>query len=275
MNFSKKNHEHHKNSSSFVSKNLKTKITLVVAVFMLSIIGVNAQINLPKNNTIKNVELKNNKYKNLKLITGGKQGFVYEENNLGKKIPNAEIIFKSEDGKITKKANTDSNGRYKITLKPARYVVTIKYYGYTSYSTAPGFSVVNEKFSTFNIPLKKTKKDPFFIVSVFDSKTKKLKKLIRHKNIKKYKLSDPNSIFIYTTLKKQNRKSLMTLYLDKQFIIRNSSRINPSKTPTKTKPFVPNHKFITGWLFEFNKQIYKVLSSTKEEIKLLKVRQKI
>jgi len=42
----------------FVSKqktmnNLKTKITLVAAVFMLTIVGVNAQINLPKNNTIK------------------------------------------------------------------------------------------------------------------------------------------------------------------------------------------------------------------------------
>ena len=161
--------------------NLKTKIRLVIAVFMLSVFGVNAQLTPLKNNTVKNSELKNKQFKDLKLITGGNQGYVYfkTKSNKIKKIPNAEIIFKSEDGTSTQKIKTDSYGNYKIKLKSARYVVTIKHKGYTSYSTAPGFSVINKNFGTFNIPLKKLLKYPLGkkpnnIIAVFNTKTKKL-----------------------------------------------------------------------------------------------------
>ena len=252
---------------------MKTQITILVLLFTLNTIYVNAQINTPKNNTVKNIKFnKTDKLKNLKLITGGNRGFVYQEGNLNKKIPNAEITFKSEDGKITKKIKTDSYGNYKITLKPGRYVVTVTHYKYTFYTTVSGFVVVNDKFGTFNIPLKRPLIKNNEIVSVFDSKTKKLKKHIRHEKISNYKKNDPNSIFIYTTLQKLKGGPLtMILHLDKQYIPRNKSRLNPSKTPTKTKPFVPNHKFMKGDFFEFNNQRYKVLSSNIKEIKLLKV----
>ncbi len=132
-------------------------------LFILTVSSINAQFTPQKNNTIKNVELKNNQYKDLKFITSGKQGYVYQETangGVGKKIPNAEIIFKSEDGRTTQKIITDNYGRYKILLKPARYIVTIKHKGYIYYSTASGFSVVNKKIGTFNIPLKKLLKYP-------------------------------------------------------------------------------------------------------------------
>lgn len=136
-------------------KSLKTKTTLVIALFMLSIISINAQITLSKTTTVKNIELKEGQYNDLKLITGGNQGFVYQDGNIDEKISNAEMIFKSEDGAHTQKVTTNSYGRYKILLKPARYMVSIKHKGYKSYSTAPRFTVINEKFSTFIIPLKK------------------------------------------------------------------------------------------------------------------------
>ncbi len=140
-------------------KNLKTKTTLVIALFALSIFSINAQINLPKNNTVKNLELKKNQYKDLKLITGGNQGFVYQETangGVGKKIPNAEIIFTSKGR--TQKIKTNSYGRYKIYLQPGKYMVTVKHAGYKAYTTAPGFTVIGKKFSTFNIPLKRDRR---------------------------------------------------------------------------------------------------------------------
>jgi len=141
-------------------KNLKTKTPFVVILFILSVLSVSAQIAFPKNNTIENIELKKNQFKNYKLITGGNQGFVYQDGTIDKKIPNAEIIFTSEDGIHTQKVITNSYGRYKIQLKPARYMVTVKHKGYKAYSTAPGFSVINEKIGTFIIPLKKLSKFP-------------------------------------------------------------------------------------------------------------------
>lgn len=251
---------------------MKTITTLLAALLILSISNINAQINVPKNNRVKDIELKKGQYKDLKLITGGNQGYVYQENSIDKKIPNAEIIFTSEDGTSTQKVKTDSYGNYKIRLKPARYVVSIIHKGFRSYSTAPGFSVVNDKFSTLNIPLKKNKKISPFVIVVFDSKTKKIKDHISHKHLKEYKKNDPNSIFIYTTLKTQNGEFIKTLHLNKQFIIRNSSRINPSITPTKTKPFIPNNKFKIGRIIEFGQQKLRVISSTKEEIKLMMIR---
>jgi len=122
--------------------------------------SISAQINLPKNNNIGNVKLKNNQYKDLKFFADGKQGFVYQDGNVGKKTPNAEIIFTSEDGTHTQKIKTNGYGRYKIRLKPTRYIVTVKYKSYKPYSTASGFSVVTKKFGTFNIPLKRVLKYP-------------------------------------------------------------------------------------------------------------------
>jgi len=191
-------------------KNLKTKTTLLAALFMLSIISINAQLTPPKTTTIKNIELKKEtqykdlKYsiasidgiigelldgryqiywtknsgvvccfktvkevvyaypkRNLKYATGGNQGFVYQEtanSGIGKRIPNAKIAFKNANSTVVHFVHADKNGNYKIGLLPGKYLVTIKRKGYKSYSTAPGFTVINKKFSTFNFPLQKISK---------------------------------------------------------------------------------------------------------------------
>ena len=163
-------------------KNLITKITITAVLCMLNMIGINAQISTPKYNKINNIKLKNNQYKDLKLITGGKQGFVYAEtanHGIGKKLANVQLTFKSEKGGRIQKIKTNKYGNYKILLKPGRYIVTAKHPKYRFYSTAPGFSVVNSTFGTFNIPLQKLlqypiKKQPYNIIAVFNTKTKKL-----------------------------------------------------------------------------------------------------
>lgn len=106
-----------------------------------------------------------------------------KNNSLGEKVPNAEIIFTSEDGTTTQKIKTGSAGRYKIRLKPARYKVTIKHEGYISYSSGSGFTVVDEKFGMFNIRLTKLLKYPLKrrmnnIITVFNRKTGKLIDLV-------------------------------------------------------------------------------------------------
>ena len=104
MNFSKKNHnlsaigiKLKKGNRNFVSK---TKITFLTLLFILSITNIYAQISLPKNNSLKNSELKKNKYKDLKLITEKNKGYVFEEAEVSKDIdnrmPNTETISKEE-----------------------------------------------------------------------------------------------------------------------------------------------------------------------------------
>lgn len=187
-------------------KKLKTNIIVLVGLCLLSLSTVNAQINLPKNNSIKNVELKKNSIedlkfsvapidgiigelidgryqiywtknngvvccfktvkeavnlfpkKNLKYVTGGRYGFVFAETangDIGNKIADAHIAFRKQNSTITHYAHTSKAGHYRIALLPGKYIVSLKHKGYSNYTTYPGFSVVYNKFSTFNIPIKK------------------------------------------------------------------------------------------------------------------------
>ena len=118
MNFSKKNHslsaigvKLKKDNRNFVSK---TKITFLTLLFIFSITNIYAQISLPKSKNIGNIKLKNNQYKDLKLITENNQGYVFEETAVSKdidnRIPNTETISKEEAG------NTDLIDNYSSSL---------------------------------------------------------------------------------------------------------------------------------------------------------------
>ena len=128
---------------------MKTKITLVLALFILSFTKTNAQKITPE-------KVRIDQY-NSKPITTGFQGLVSLDDNSNKKrkgIPRVEIVFKSEDGTRTQKVTTSSSGRYKIGLKPGRYSVSIKHRGYKIYAPS-GFGVITKKIQTYNFHLKK------------------------------------------------------------------------------------------------------------------------
>ncbi len=249
---------------------MKTKNILLVLLFTLSITSINAQIKLPKNNTVKNTTFnKTDRLKNLKLITGGNQGFVYVEtanHSVGKKLANVEITFKSEKGGRIQKVKTNKYGNYKILLKPGRYIVTAKHPKYRSYSTAPGFSVVNNKYGTFNIPLQKLlqypiKKQPYNIIVVFNTKTKKLIDIILiDKNNKRGLEKRPNTVLFYGTLtsakniqknshKKFTKGSSIIVYLNKKYL--------------------SGDQFLPGDQFTLFNTKFKIVSNTKGQLKML------
>lgn len=75
----------------------------------------------------------------------GFQGVVFErlaDGGIGEKIPAAGITFTSEDATTRKTVTSASNGYYRITLDPARYVVDATHPRYHDYSSSPGFFVV-------------------------------------------------------------------------------------------------------------------------------------
>lgn len=71
----------------------------------------------------------------------GFQGVVTEKIS-GRKIPDVNITFVSEDGSIVKSEISDNNSYYKITLSQGRYWVTATHPDYEDYSSIPGFFVV-------------------------------------------------------------------------------------------------------------------------------------
>lgn len=78
------------------------------------------------------------------LVGCKKSGFhgVVTEKISGRKIPDANITFVSEDGSIFKNLKSDNNGSYKITLSKGRYWVMATHKDYEDYSSIPGFFVV-------------------------------------------------------------------------------------------------------------------------------------
>lgn len=78
------------------------------------------------------------------LLVGCTSGFVglVNEKISGRKIPDVNIRFVSEDGGIVKSEISDTNGYYKITLSQGRYWVTATHPDYEDYSSIPGFFVV-------------------------------------------------------------------------------------------------------------------------------------
>ena len=247
---------------------MKTQITILVLLFTLNTIYVNAQINASKNNTIKNIKFnKKDKFKNLKLITGGNRGFVYQEDNLKKRLSNAEIIFKSEDGKRTHKVKTDKYGNYKILLKPGRYLVTVKHSGYKNYSTAPGYSVVNSKYGTFNIPLKRQTHN---IVAVFNNKTKKIIDVVLlNKKNKRGLAKRKNTTLFYGKINgKINAKgTTLNINLEKQFVL--GDQFLPGDMFIPGDLFIPGDQFVPGDQFKIHNTEFKVLKKSKTTLKII------
>jgi len=254
-------------------KNLKT--ILVTAIFILSITSIHAQINVQKNNNIGNIKLKNNQYKDLKLITGGNQGFVYAEtanHGIGKKLANVALTFKSEKGGRIQKIKTNKYGNYKILLKPGRYIVTAKHPKYRYYSTTPGYSVVKSTFGTFNIPLQKLlqypiKKQPYNIVAVFNTKTKKLIDIILlNKTHKRGIEKHPNTVMFYGKLTNSQSKLSRS---NKKFSKGNSLLIYLNKKYIPSDEFIPGDMFIPGDEFILNNNKFKIVSNTKKQLKIV------
>ncbi len=147
----------------------------------------------------------------------------------------------------------------KIALLPGKYVVTIKHKGYKSYSTAPGFSIVTDKFETFNIPLKGLLKYPIktkriTIIAVFDTKTKRLIDMVLDTKKNKKVLEKRKNVLLFYGKRdheKLAKGSLVQVFLEKQF--------------------VPGDQFISGDQFNLKGSKYKVVSSTKKELQLVKL----
>jgi len=252
--------------------NKKLQITITALLFLLSI-NINAQITLPKNNKISNVKLKNNQYKDLKFITGGNQGFVYAEtanHGVGKKLANVELTFKSEKGGRIQKIKTNKYGNYKIRLQPGRYIVTVKHASYKSYSTAPGFSVVNSKFGTFNIPLQKLLKYPiknkgYNIIAVFNTKTKKMIDIVLlDKNNKQGIKKRPNTTMFYGKL--TNAKKQIA---GKSFYKGNTIEVFLGKKYILSDAFITGDQFLPGDAFTLNNTKFKILKKSKEVLKMV------
>jgi hypothetical protein len=255
-------------------KNLKTKITITAVLCMLSII-INAQISVQKYNKINNVKLKRNQLKDLKLITGGNKGFAYAEtanHGIGEKLANVELTFKSEKGGRIQKVKTNAYGNYKILLRPGRYLVTAKHPSYILFSSAPGFSVVNSKFITFNIPLQELlqypiKKQPYNIIAVFNTKTKKLIDLVLlDKTNKRSIKKQPNTAMFYGTL--SNSKSTVSRS-NKKFSKGNTIVLYLNKKYIPGDQFLPGDMFISGDEFILNNTKFKVISKTPKLLKIV------
>lgn len=85
---------------------------------------------------------------------GGYQGVVREETDdgLGDPIADVKITFREEDGAVHETVKSDEAGRYRVTLPDGRYVVTARREGYETYTTDPGFFVVDgEEYQTGNV----------------------------------------------------------------------------------------------------------------------------
>ncbi|TLP74275.1 carboxypeptidase-like regulatory domain-containing protein [Maribacter sp. ACAM166] len=131
------------------------KTTLVVALFMLGIISINAQIGKPINNQLNLNKIKPNKRPELKLKKNGFQGYVTNHN--GKvKIAGAKIIFENKNGNSKRQTVISGEyGNYKIELQPGKYLTYGIKSGYIPYVTHPSYNVVQIGFSTLNIYLDK------------------------------------------------------------------------------------------------------------------------
>jgi len=302
-------------------KNLKTKITIVIALFMLSTISISAQFTLPKTTTIKDIELKKGQYKDLKMLpsvnydgyisqtldgryiihwlkdggvaccfntikealnsnkklivaTGGNQGFVYQETangGVGKKISDAHIAFRRQNSTVAHYAHTNKYGRYKMGLLPGKYIVSIKHKGYKSYTTAPGFTVINKKFATFIIPLKKISKYPIKtnnIIASFNRKTGKLiDVVVLNKKNKQLLGRRKDAILFYGKsnrkigLKNISKGTTIEVDLEKQFV--------PGDQFVLGDQFVPGDQFIPGDEFIMSNTKFKVISKTKKLLKIV------
>ncbi len=302
---------------------MKTKISMLLLLFMVSIISVHAQINVPNKTTIKNTQIKNNlkpnltyslkpidgiigqrldgRYqiywvnndgeyccaktlkeavntypkKNLKYVTSGNRGFVYEETangSIGKKISNVHIAFKNIKNNVTHYAHTNKYGNYKIALLSGKYIVSIQQKGYKNYTTAPSVTVIQNKLRKYNIPLQKLKKQPFKkytkrIVAVFNTKTNKLIDIVLvNKNPKKEFEKRPNTATFYGTLtstqniqkntrKKYAKGSSIIVYLNKKYL--------PGDA------FTPSNEFLPGDAFTLFNTKFKIVSNTKDQLKMV------
>ncbi len=58
---------------------MKNAITLILALFLFNAIPSSAQINTPKNNSVKGIQLKKGPDKNLKLLSLVNDGLIYEK----------------------------------------------------------------------------------------------------------------------------------------------------------------------------------------------------
>jgi len=81
-------------------KNLK----LVILLYMLSVLSIRAQMDTPEINSMNTTQLKNNKYKDLKLVTASKQDTVYEtaiSDEAATKVPKVTTVFENETGHVS------------------------------------------------------------------------------------------------------------------------------------------------------------------------------
>ena len=90
----------------------------------------------------------------LKKLTYGFQGFTYVRNadgTIGPKLPNVTLTFTKNDGLYTMTIVSDASGYYKIALPEGGYYSTAQKAGYTTYTSAPGISIVDGlTYSTYN-----------------------------------------------------------------------------------------------------------------------------
>jgi hypothetical protein len=90
----------------------------------------------------------------------GYRGACYEQlanGQIGPKLPGVQLLFVSEDGRLSINAASQEGGFYQVCLPPGRYRVTAAREGFESYSTEQGFFVVGgSEYRTGNVFLKRS-----------------------------------------------------------------------------------------------------------------------
>jgi hypothetical protein len=76
------------------------------------------------------------------------------DGGIGAAISAVELRFTRENGSASVVATTDGNGRYQVSLPPARYYVLASHPDFQDYASAPGFAVVNNAVGTMNVFLR-------------------------------------------------------------------------------------------------------------------------
>ena len=213
--------------------------------------------------------------KNLRYVASGNQGYVYEETSnggIGKKIPNAHIAFKNVKNSVVHYAHTNKYGNYKIALLPGKYIVRITHKGYKLYTTAPGFSIIYNNYKTFNIPLQRKfleypiKNNDYNIITVFNTKTKKLIDVVLLDKNKKPKLKKrSNTAMFYgkitgskivkNSFEKLSKGNSLIVFLNKKYL--------------PGDQFIPGDQFLPGDQFILNNTKLKVVSNIKKVLKMV------
>ena len=131
----------------------------------------------------------------------------------------------------------------------------------------PGFTVVDEKFSTFNIPLKKLLKYPLRkqtnnVIAVFNRKTGELIDVLELTSKNKRALQKrTNTVLFYgkssskITAKKIAKGTTLNINLEKEFI--------------PGDEFILRDQFVLGDQFLLHNTNFKVASKTEKELNII------